>query len=224
MGKRTTNVPQQLSLFRRGGARRGAGRKPKGQRPLVPHTTRPRVLARHPQLVTTRLVAGLPNLRREVAFAQLRDLIAAGADRFGFRLVEFTLQRDHVHLIAEAEDRRALARGMQGLLVRIAKALNRAWQRRGEVFGDRYHARELTSPRAVRCALVYVLQNARKHREIVAGMDALSSGPWFRGWRDLVARAPSPLPAAQSWLLTTGWLLGGPIATFERPALKPPWA
>ena len=31
---------------------------------------------------------------------------------------------NHIHLLCEATDRRALSRGLQGLFVRIAKALN----------------------------------------------------------------------------------------------------
>ena len=54
-------------------------------------------------------------------------------------------------------------RGIRGLAIRIARAVNRAWLRRGRVWGDRYHAHSLRSPREVRNALVYVLQNFRKH-------------------------------------------------------------
>jgi putative transposase len=216
--------PKQWTIFPRGGAQRGAGRKPKGDRPLVAHTKRPARTRHDPVLVTTRLLAGLPNLRRGVVCDIVREALCAGAERFGFRLVEFSLQRDLLHLIAEADDQRALSRGMQGLLIRVAKRLNRAWQRHGTVFRDRYHAQELKSPRHVRYALVYVLQNARKHREIAAGIDPLSSGPWFRGWLDRVASAASPLPRASAWLLTTGWQRAGLLSTTERPALSPPWA
>ena len=110
---------------------------------------------------------------------------------------------------------------MQGLLVRVAKALNRAWERRGKVLSDRYHARILRSPREVRYALVYVLQNARKHGAQITGIDAFSSGPWFGGWLDRVARGVRPIAAARSWLLTTGWLRGGLLSTHEAPAWDP---
>ncbi|MCY2962034.1 MAG: transposase, partial [Planctomycetota bacterium] len=151
----------------------------------------------------------------------LRDALSAGADRFGFRLVEYSIQTNHLHLIAEAEDERSIARGMQGLLVRVAKALNRAWERRGKVLCDRYHARILRTPRDVRTALVYVLQNARKHGARLIGVDACSSGPWFDGWRDRVARAPRPIAEARSWLLTAGWRRGGLLGTREAPAVPP---
>ena len=162
---------RQLDLFRHGGTRAGAGRKPKGDRALVPHDTRARVTRHTPVLVTTRLLAGLPNLRRERTLVLMRATLAAGADRFGFRLIEYSIQSNHLYFIAEAQDEIALARGMKGLFVRVAKALNRAWERTGRVVGDRCHARVLKTPREVRNALVYVLQNAQKHGARIFGID-----------------------------------------------------
>jgi REP element-mobilizing transposase RayT len=214
---RKSDVLRQLTIFPRGGARRGAGRKPSGERALVTHSSRPALTPRDPVLITTRLVAGLPNLRSERALVVLREVFARGAQRFGFRLIEYSIQSNHLHLLAEGTDARAIARGMQGLLVRVAKALNRLWQRRGAVLADRYHARKLSTPREVRNALVYVLQNARKHGARLTGIDACSSGMWFDGWRDRAARAASPLAAARSWLLTRGWRRWGLLSTEEAP-------
>ena len=216
-----SHTSRQLTIFPRGGAQRGAGRKPKGTRALVPHARRPRLTARDPVLVTTHLLPGLPNLRRNRTLATLRDVLAAGADRFGFRLVEYSIQSNHLHLVAEADDARSLARGVQGLLVRVAKALNREWALRGKVLRDRYHARILRSPREVRAVLVYVLQNARKHGAQITGTDAFSSGPWFCGWLDRVARDARPIAAARSWLLTTGWRRWGLLRTHEIPVVQP---
>ena len=56
-------------------------------------------------------------------------------------VIEYSIQSNHLHFVAEAQDEIALARGMKGLLVRVAEALNRAWERTGRVVGDRYHAR-----------------------------------------------------------------------------------
>ncbi len=218
-GKKVTT--NQLTIYRRGGARDGAGRKPKGEKPLVAHDTRDRVTRRDPVLITTRLVGGLPNLRQERTLVLLRDALAAGADRYGFRLVQYSIQTNHLHFVAEGDDARSIARGMQGLLVRIAKALNRHWDRRGKVLVDRYHARILRSPREVRNALVYVLQNARKHGARITGIDAFSSGPWFQGWLDRIARVPSPIAAARSWLLTQGWQRAGLLSTVELPRIPP---
>ncbi len=222
MVKAKSKAVRQLTIFPRGGVRKRAGRKPKGECSLVTHAPRPKLTARDPVIVTTHLMPGLPNLRRERMLVRLREVLSAGSDRFGFRLVEYSIQSNHLHFIAEAEDARSITRGMQGLLVRIAKALNREWERRGKVLSDRYHARILRTPRDVRNALVYVIQNARKHGAKLTGIDAHSSGPWFRGWRDRVARIPSPIAAARSWLLTTGWQRWGLLVTHETPVLSEP--
>lgn len=220
MTRSKSRTVRQLTIFPRGGARPGAGRKPKGECALVTHAKRPKLTRHDPVLVTTHLLPGLPNLRRDRTLLDLRDALSRGADRFGFRLVEYSIQTNHLHLLVEAEDARSIARGMQGLLVRVARALNRAWERRGKVLSDRYHARVLRSPREVRAALVYVLQNARKHGARLTGIDACSSGPWFEGWKDRVARAARPVSVARSWLLTIGWRHGGLLSTRESPACE----
>jgi REP element-mobilizing transposase RayT len=190
--------------------------------------------ARHPVHVTARLRAGLPSLRRDAARVAIEQTFRAGRERFGFRLVQYSLQSNHVHLIAEAADGRALTRGMKGLLVRVARALNRMWGRRGSVFSDRYHARALKTPREVRAALVYVLHNARHHGLRILGFDPYSSGPWFDGWsrrsdrhrtrsnRVLALASGFPGAKARSWLLLLGWRLHGLIGFEERPRAASP--
>jgi REP element-mobilizing transposase RayT len=149
----------------------------------------------------------------------LERAFSRGAERFGFRLVHFSIQSNHLHLLAEATDRRSLWRGMQGLLVRIARALNKLWTRRGKVFGDRYHARALRTPREVRFALVYVLHNARRHGVRVLGIDVYSSGPWFDGWVEACTPPARAAPGvwARTWLLREGWRRHGRIGFDERP-------
>ncbi|MFL5310309.1 MAG: hypothetical protein ACJ79H_07660 [Myxococcales bacterium] len=68
-----------------------------------------------------------------------------------------------LHLIAEARDAMALARGIQGLSIRIAKAVNRVLGPRGPVFADRYHAHALRTPTETANAIAYVLGNTHLH-------------------------------------------------------------
>jgi REP element-mobilizing transposase RayT len=161
-------------------------------------------------------------LRSKGAYAALRAAFAAGCNRFGFRLVHYSVQRDHIHMIVEAKDRRALARGVQGLLIRMAKALNRCWGRKGSVFGDRYHAKALRTPKEVRNVLAYVLNNARRHGlRLAQAVDLFASGLWFDGWRERIrARglpAAIPVAAGRTWLLTLGWRRHGLIRLDEVP-------
>ena len=92
---------------------------------------------------------------------------AAGARaqtaRAWFRIVHFSVQADHVHLLVEADDQASLSRGLMGVAIRLARAVNRVVGRRGSVWADRYHARSLRTPREVRHGIVYVLMNWKKH-------------------------------------------------------------
>jgi hypothetical protein len=142
-----------------------------------------------------------------------------------FRVVHFSVQTDHVHLIVEADSGDALRRGLNSLNCRAARALNRAWQRSGPIWGDRYHARALATPREVRNGLVYVLLNFRKHLRAPAAVDPCSSGAWFDGWAHNHERPsqPSPVAPPRTWLGTVGWRrAGGFVSTEEMPGAKLP--
>src|SRR5262245_1721914 len=202
-----------------GGRRAGAGRPPAAGRRRVPHRRRPLHDPRVPVHVTLRAAPGLPSLRRGAVFAAVRRALAA-ASGTGFRIVHFSVQRDHVHLVVEAEGTHGHARGCQGLTVRVAKAVNRLLGRRGAVWGDRFHARWLRTPREVRNALVYVLQSVRKHVAGARGLDPCSSAAWFTGWRMPAPQAPAPVPvrAPRTWLARVGWTRHGFLDPDQGPS------
>ncbi len=152
--------------------------------------------------------------------AAIRGANGSPAVGDAFRVVQFSVQRDHVHLIIEARDADVLSRALRGLAIRLARAINRALETRGPVWGDRYHARELSTPRAVRNAIVYVLMNAKKHgARIASGIDRFSSAPWFDGFTSRV-NAPDEPPsvfAARTWLCGVGWRKRGLVRFDEKP-------
>src|SRR6188474_401100 len=117
----------QLLLFKkRGGKRRGAGRPPKGRRSGSPHKQRPYLHARYPVHVTLRVVAAVGNLRRRCVYQAIREATLTTARRENFRIIHLSVQRTHVHLLVEADDKAALASGMQGFQISAAKHLNAA--------------------------------------------------------------------------------------------------
>ena len=212
-----------LRFPERGGARKGAGRKPRGRRAGVEHRRRPSLSGRDPLHVTMKVRDGCPSLRSGRTWRVVRAGLEAAKERFGARLVHFSVQRDHLHLIVEAADVRALMRAMRALAIRLAMRLNRWWRRRGRVFADRYHARVLRTPREVRHALAYVLLNGRRHGVTSVGIDPCSSGAWFDGWAGLSVRAPAAtaiVAAARTWLLRLGWRRHGPIRFGEVPGRR----
>src|SRR6185312_9413301 len=150
--------------FRSRGGRRGrSGRRPVGPRARLRHVKRPALRARFPVHVTWRMREGVWNLRTRRCFTALATAFWGGANRFGFRLVHYSVQGNHVHLLVEAEDEKSLSKGMNGLGTRIARRLNRVMGRKGKVLDDRYHGHILRTPTEVRRARTYLLQNAKKH-------------------------------------------------------------
>jgi len=139
---------------------------------------------------------------------RLALLRAARRDPERFRIVHFSVQRDHLHLIVEAKDKRALSSGMRSVAIRIARYVNDLLLRRGPLWSGRWHGRALTSPRQVRNAIVYVLANFRKHarRALRPGLDPYSSAAGFDGFREWspVSGTPPPFAVNAAWGLT-GW-------------------
>src|SRR5262245_46464991 len=207
-----------------GGRRKGAGRKPGPGPGRVAHRARPTHCARSPLHVTLR--STLKSLRHPFVFPTLRGVIRELRSRADqFRVVHYSVQETHIHLVVEAATTQALSSGLRSLTIRIARRVNRMLFRRGPVFADRWHARPLTSPRAVRHVLVYVLANAKKHAPSrTFAIDPYSSATAFTGFREPVSRAP-PRPStsnARTWLLAAGWKRHGLISIHECPKAQTP--
>ncbi len=183
-----------------------------------------------PAHVTLRLRSGVPSLRTVPLVREIERSFRIARARPGFRLVHYSLQGNHAHLIVEARDRDALGRGMKSIAARVARAVNRITGHKGRVLSDRYHLRMLTTPKEVRNALRYVLLNGRRHAaaakralENALRLDPASSGRWFNGWRTRPAdpRANEtierPVATARTWLLAVGWRRHGLIDPADVP-------
>jgi REP element-mobilizing transposase RayT len=235
--KRKKPMPVQLTLDHarkptgHGGWRPGAGR-PRGRK-VASREVREEFAERLPLHVTWRIAEGVPSLRKERVLDAIRKVFEKHANRHDFRVVEFNVLGNHMHLVVEAAGREALRRRLQGLAVRLARAINKVLGRKGKLFAERYHARALETPREVRNVLRYVLLNARHHAadrgEKLARywVDPYSSAPWFDGWRDRIRsdapwlarlrNRPRPTATARTWLLRTGWRKHGLLAFDEVP-------
>jgi hypothetical protein len=187
----------------------------------------------HPGHVTLRVQPGLPTLRDGDVVREIEGAFRRGCSRKDMRLVHYSIQDDHAHLIIESDGVKALGRGMKSLASLFAFAVNRGLGRsKGKVLRDRYHVRELKSPRQVRNAIAYVLLNARRHaakriarrKEMglknvtplgrARGADPYSSGGWFEGWRTAMPVRPTaepPVAKPRTWFLRTGWRIHGLI-------------
>jgi hypothetical protein len=185
--------PARFDLGRHGGKRENAGR-PEGPNPKLWHRSRDEFSAAHPCLVTLEVRPEFPSLRTGKVTREIENAFRRACSRAGFRLVHYSIEDDHVHLIVEANGAAGLGRGMKRLAGLFAFAVNRAIGRgrTGKVLAD-----------------VKPLAPARM-------LDASSSARWFDGWRAgaKVDRSPPPAlrlgstPAvapARTWLLRVGW-------------------
>jgi len=244
---RKRHVQQSLVFRTWGGKRDGAGRKQVNDRKSQPHRARPELTGTTVLLVSLRVVPSIRRLRRRDAYRAIRKALLVVLARTDFRIVHVTIQANHLHLLLEAESKRALASGMQAFQISAARRLNqvdiddRGKRRRGPVFLDRYHARIVTTPTYARHSLAYVLNNWRRHKEDRAPyartwtIDPYSSAASFTGWIEGARAAtatsspvprrawpdlddePLPVCAPQTWLLRDGWRLGGTISLREQP-------
>ena len=173
--------------------RGGRPKKPAGERG-VPHAPRPAHSFRHPVHVTVRLVPGVVTLRDKKLFRMVRKVLQAASVRFGqmFRIVEYSVQSNHLHLIVESQNRRELSRGMQGFGIRLAKNLNLRLQRKGTVLNDRYHARPLRSPTQTRNALEYVRRNVHHHAHRAGQRTSWNTDPCSTDHEPLRTALPAP--------------------------------
>jgi REP element-mobilizing transposase RayT len=183
--------------------------------------------ARFAAHVTVRMLPHVARLRNYELCAVLRRAFVHGCKKDAFRICQFSIQNNHIHLICEASSNDALARGIQGWKIRVARGLNKHMNTTGTVFEDRYHVEIITTPAQCRATLCYVLQNARRHElrldPSFHGMDPFSSAWWFDGWRDNRWRDGLKPPdmrtvaEPEGWLLRVGWRYHPPIAIDEVP-------
>jgi REP element-mobilizing transposase RayT len=243
---------------RRGGARAGAGRKPKNgrrrTRPGEPHKARPLGKPRFPRHIVLGVTPLIRSLRKRHLYSALRLATIAVAMRElhndevkgAFRIVHMSIQRTHIHLLVEADNKLALSRGMQSFMISAAKHINREYsvkmkldqRRRGSVFRDRYHQEIIETPRQARHALSYVLNNWRKHQEDRRAGTETAGEPWkvdpystawhFMGWKERAAEDvhwrhrdtydPLVVYFPKTWLLSEGWRRAGTISFHEVPS------
>jgi putative transposase len=215
-----------------GGARPGAGRKKTVKRG-GPHRARPVLAPGHSAHVVLRVRSDVPRLRQSCMYRAIRRVLARYVEGAEFRVAQISIQHNHLHLIVEATDARALTWGMRSFAINAARAINAASRGRdGAVFVGRYHATQIRTARQARNALGYVMNNWRRHREdlvdrrcMSASLDPYSSAISFTGWtkRFRIPEGYVPLPVSppRSALLRAGWMQHGRLDPWAKPG--PVW-
>ena len=211
----------------RGGARPNAGRKRSKETLKDPrHVTRPALEARHPVHAMLSTRGDVPRLRQRCMYVAIQRVLLRYVDDPSFRIVHISIQRNHLHLIAEASHKDALRHGMQSFAIRAARAINKACGRGGKVFKFRYKANQIRTRDYARNALNYVLNNWRRHREDVSSnamldkySSAVSFGGWIGGtrWQLPAGDVPLPVSRPRTGLLKSGWQYTGLLDPWATP-------
>lgn len=228
--KRAAQLELDLRKKTWGGARKGAGRKKTGKCRDAPHRARQEIKKGSVQHVVLRTRKDVPRLRRGATYEAISRALRHTLGEHAFRVVHTSIQHNHLHFLIEAENKKAFSRGMRSLAIVAARAINEVCGRTVKVFAYRYHATAITSPRQMRNALSYVLNNWRRHNEDeknpaarMATLDPYSTAIHFGGWKEAakfaVPKGYEPLPSAEAttWLMRVGWQRHGLISAYEVP-------
>jgi len=212
--------PKQLSIPETQPKKRKKGG---GRKKIHPHDTnhlqRP-TLGKCPAHLTLRIKSFVPSLRTKKRFHFVQECLIFSQDLFGFRVIHFSVQTNHIHLLVEVDNNKQLERGMKSFSIRLAKKLNRELKRSGSIFAGRFDLRVLKSPIEVKRVLKYVLQNAAKHMKKQFYFDCFSSSHYFLHWKKLVGFEPriplypqdwffmGTIRKPHFWLARAGWMKG----------------
>lgn len=152
---RTKQLKLNLYTGKKGGRRPGSGRKrihSKG----VAHRSREKVTTRTPLHINFKYRTHIKNKQ----CLKLLKKAIVNARSHGLRIIHFSLQSNHIHLLIESESNEILTRGMRSLTVTMAKGL-----KAGRVQLERYHLHVLRTIREAKHAAEYILFNQQKHEK-----------------------------------------------------------
>lgn len=160
---------------------RKAGRPPKTD-PGIRHTRRPLLKKPSSLHLTIKIEKQKSHLKNKTILAILKRAIL-NARKQQLRVIHFTLEHDHVHLLIEAENNRVLGKGMQAFGVTLSKAINRLKKLTGQVYKHRYHFRKITSSRQLKNVMSYIFRNGMKHgtsKNLISGYNSIQAEKKFR--------------------------------------------
>lgn len=148
----------QLSLLNR----KRAGRPPVNDAGIR-HTSRP-VISKPASLhLTIKVKRNKADIKNKAVLAILKKAIL-NARLKGLKVIHYSLEFDHVHLLIEADNNKILGKGMQAFGVTLAKAINKLWRLGGGVYKHRYHFRRITGSKDLRNVMNYIFKNGVKHK------------------------------------------------------------
>jgi len=138
------------------------------------HHSRPHLLSGKPVHVTIKTDKNIiPNLRNKILYKEIRASFKR-ARLLGIRIIHFTVQRDHIHFLIEAQNKKQLGQSMRALSISLTKRLSRVLAKKIKALKTRYHLHILKSLKEIKNVANYIQNNGKKHR-VVLNKDFYSS-------------------------------------------------
>jgi len=141
---------------------KGAGR-PARNDPGIRHTKRPHLKRPSSLHLTVKIKKNKAEIKNKSVLAILKRSIL-NARKQGLRVIHYSLEYDHVHLLIEADNNLILGKGMQAFGVTFSKAINRLKKLAGEVYKHRYHFRRISSCSELKNVMNYIFNNGLRHK------------------------------------------------------------
>lgn len=140
----------------------------------IRHIERPRFNRPRSFHLTIKVKSNKADIQNKKILKALHHAIFRGRLK-GLKIVHYTLEFNHVHLLVEASCNRVMHSGMQALGISLAKAINRFKSLKGSVYKHRYHYRQISSPRDLKNVLHYIFHNGIKHKRTRHVLDLYNS-------------------------------------------------
>ena len=131
--------------------------------PSIRHRKRAEIKKPSSLHLTIKIAKNKAGVKNKQILKVLKRAILKGRSA-GIRIIHFTLEYDHIHLLVEADCKIKLGRGMMRFGVTLAKGINHYRRDQGQVYKHRYHQRFITSRRDLKNVMNYIFHNGLKHR------------------------------------------------------------
>ncbi|MEI8348179.1 MAG: transposase [Pseudomonadota bacterium] len=151
---------QQPTLFNPKAA--GRPRISRSDKTPVPHRLREEIPKKKPVHVVWHLNPHVPPCRRKNILLIFKKAVLKGR-LMGLKVIHFSLMNNHLHLLIETENKKALAKALQSFAISFTKRLkNFNGLKKTPIFKERYFCHILKSLREVKHAIHYILMNGKK--------------------------------------------------------------
>lgn len=167
---------------------KGAGRPAIHDRG-VRHIARDKVTRNTSLHLTIKIERVKAGLKNKDVVKQLHESIKK-ARKMGLRVIHYTLEFDHLHLLVETDNNDQLSKGMQSFGISFSKGINKIKQEAGKVYKTRYHFRKLKTPKEIKNVIHYILGNSIKHSKkgsiLSPYNSAVIAGSYFSGFELMI--------------------------------------